>query len=169
MKRIVKLSACFAALAVAYAAALSRDELQGRDRLIVALVRESLEWNIGREKAKRKRQGSKQDFKSIDLVSNDLLSERFRRLSTPALSPSRLPRSHRQRRDPKQTLSTKPKIKQLPLIALLCFGLYALSTLLLGVATFRDVPEANASLQKDIAEARGDLARRGVVDVVASD
>ena len=40
---------------------------------------------------------------------------------------------------------------------------------LLGVATFRDVPEANAGLQRDIAEARKDLARRGVVDVVASD
>ena len=41
--------------------------------------------------------------------------------------------------------------------------------LLLGVAAFRDVPEANAGLQSDIAEARKDLARRGVVDVVASD
>ena len=44
MKRIVKLSACFAALAAAYVAALTRPGLlQGRDRLIVALVRE-LEW-----------------------------------------------------------------------------------------------------------------------------
>jgi hypothetical protein len=39
MKRIVKLSACFAALAAAYAAALARPELKGRDRLVVALVR----------------------------------------------------------------------------------------------------------------------------------
>lgn len=31
------------------------------------------------------------------------------------------------------------------------------------------MPEANAGLQSDIAEARKDLARRGVVDVVASD
>lgn len=55
------------------------------------------------------------------------------------------------------------------MFALVCFGLYALLALLLGVATFQDVPQANASLQKDIAEARRDLARRGVVDVVASD
>ena len=38
MKRIVKLGACFTALAAAYAAALSRPGLQGRDRLVVALV-----------------------------------------------------------------------------------------------------------------------------------
>lgn len=55
------------------------------------------------------------------------------------------------------------------MLALLCFGLYALLTLLLGVAAFRDVPEANRSLQRDIAEARKDLVKRGVVDVVASD
>lgn len=44
MKRIVKLSACFAALAAAYVAALTRPGLlQDRDRLIVALVR-ALKW-----------------------------------------------------------------------------------------------------------------------------
>lgn len=47
MKRIVKLSAYFAALAAAYAAALSRPELQGRDRIVVALVRS---WRERREK-----------------------------------------------------------------------------------------------------------------------
>ena len=67
------------------------------------------------------------------------------------------------------TISKPPKNKsQLPVIALLCVGLYALLALLLGVATFRDVPEANAGLQRDIAEARKDLARRGVVDVAAN-
>ena len=67
------------------------------------------------------------------------------------------------------TKSKPPKNKtQLPVIALLCVGLYALLALLLGVATFRDVPEANAGLQRDIAEARMDLARRGVVDVAAN-
>lgn len=79
---------------------------------------------------------------------------------SPSLSLSRALSRQQQRNHKKQ---------QLPVIALLCFGLYALLSLLLGVATFRDVPEANAGLQKDIAEARRDLARRGVVDVVASD
>ena len=55
MKRIVKLSACFAALAAAYVAALARPGLlQGRDRLIVALVRESERGHKERQSEREK-------------------------------------------------------------------------------------------------------------------
>ena len=179
MKRIFKLSACFAALAAAYAAALSRPDLQGRNRIVVALVRSGAE--------RRKREGGKQvdyqwpPIQNLDRMVFSSTSCR-RRLrppslslsSGPALSPCvqlipapALPLSHTRLSDKKN--ESEKKKKKLPALALLCFGLYALLTLLLGIATFRDVPQASARLQKDIAEARRDLARRGVVDVVASD
>ena len=166
MKRIVNLLACFAALAAAYAAALSRPGLlQGRERLMVALVRES-EWkNWGREEKGERRKQTRFKKKRSNWVSSTSSERSLGDHPHPAFSPvhARLP--DRQQHPP----AKKKKIEQLPAIILLCFALYALATLLLGVAAFRDVPEANAGLQSDIAEARKDLARRGVVDVVASD
>ncbi|EFN55694.1 hypothetical protein CHLNCDRAFT_133963 [Chlorella variabilis] len=49
-----------------------------------------------------------------------------------------------------------------PLLALVVFGAYLATALLYGVATFRTVPEEAELLQKDIARARADLARRGI-------
>lgn len=51
---------------------------------------------------------------------------------------------------------------QAPVVALLLFGLYLFIWLILGVATFRTVPEEAESLQVDIARAKKELAKRGI-------
>ncbi|KAL4436839.1 hypothetical protein ABPG75_003978 [Micractinium tetrahymenae] len=49
-----------------------------------------------------------------------------------------------------------------PLAAALLLAAYLAITLLVGVVTFRTVPEEAELLQKDIARAKADLAKRGI-------
>jgi hypothetical protein len=49
-----------------------------------------------------------------------------------------------------------------PLAALVLFGAVLVCQLLYGVATFRTVPEEAELLQKDIARAKADLAKKGI-------
>jgi dolichyl-phosphate mannosyltransferase polypeptide 3 len=51
---------------------------------------------------------------------------------------------------------------QLPFWALVSFGAYLLFKLGLGVFTFNDIPEAYASLMKEIEVAKKDLRSKGV-------
>ena len=94
MKRIVNLLACFAALAAAYAAALSRPGLlQGRERLMVALVRES-EWkNWGREEKGERRKQTRFKKKRSNWVSSTSSERSLGDHPHPAFSPvhARLP------------------------------------------------------------------------------
>jgi Dolichol-phosphate mannosyltransferase subunit 3 (DPM3) len=48
-------------------------------------------------------------------------------------------------------------------LAVLAFGLYLFLWLLLGVASFKTVPEEAESLQLDIQRARLELSQRGIV------
>jgi hypothetical protein len=49
-----------------------------------------------------------------------------------------------------------------PLWLVVGVGSYALTLLILGVVTFRDRPDAAAELDRDVAEARKELAKRGI-------
>ena len=51
---------------------------------------------------------------------------------------------------------------QAPLLAGIAFGAFLLVKLLYGVASFKTVPAEAESLQRDIARARAELAKRGV-------
>lgn len=50
-----------------------------------------------------------------------------------------------------------------PVWAILALGLYAAVNVLVGVANFRDYPEAAAEIEQQVAEARKELKRRGVI------
>lgn len=50
-----------------------------------------------------------------------------------------------------------------PLWLLVGLASYALISVLHGVATFRDCPEAAAELEREVREARAELAKRGVL------
>jgi dolichyl-phosphate mannosyltransferase polypeptide 3 len=50
-----------------------------------------------------------------------------------------------------------------PLWAILALGVYALGCVLYGVATFRDCPEAATEIEQQVAEARKELKRRGIL------
>ena len=52
---------------------------------------------------------------------------------------------------------------QLPLLCVLAFGVYSAGTVAWSVATFPESPQAAVELQVDIADARRDLRKRGVV------
>jgi Dolichol-phosphate mannosyltransferase subunit 3 (DPM3) len=50
-----------------------------------------------------------------------------------------------------------------PLWAILVLGLYALSSVVVGVKNCRDCPEAAVELNQEIAEAKAELKRRGII------
>ena len=65
-------------------------------------------------------------------------------------------------------LSSKPEgpnllVDYLPVWAILALGVYAASSVLYGVATFRDCPEAAKEIETQVAEARKELKRRGII------
>ena len=51
-----------------------------------------------------------------------------------------------------------------PLLAVVVLALYLLTLLVVGVASFRDAPEAAVQLGKDIAEAKDALRRMGILE-----
>jgi Dolichol-phosphate mannosyltransferase subunit 3 (DPM3) len=50
-----------------------------------------------------------------------------------------------------------------PLWAILVLGIYAVSSVVVGVVKFRDCPEAAVELNQEIAEAKAELKRRGII------
>lgn len=67
-------------------------------------------------------------------------------------------------------LSTKPDeptvrllLEYAPVWAILVLGVYAASSVMYGVATFRDCPEAASEIELQVAEARKELKRRGII------
>lgn len=50
---------------------------------------------------------------------------------------------------------------QLPVLAVLCFGVYSIASIVYSLIVFRDVPEELQVLQRDIALARKELAKKG--------
>ena len=65
-------------------------------------------------------------------------------------------------------LSAKPEgpsllVDYAPVWAILALGVYAATSVLHGVANFRDCPEAAAEIEQQVAEARKELKRRGII------
>lgn len=54
-------------------------------------------------------------------------------------------------------------IRWAPLWAVLLLGIYALGSVLHGVVQTRDVPEAAEELEAEIAEARAEMKRKGIM------
>ena len=54
----------------------------------------------------------------------------------------------------------------MPLCAVIWFGCYSLGTISLNLLRLREFPEAAAELQQQTRQARDDLRRRGLKDVV---
>lgn len=58
--------------------------------------------------------------------------------------------------------ATKLLIQYLPLWILVCLGVYAIATILYGLATLGDFPEAAVELEGEIKEAKAAMKKRGV-------
>lgn len=58
--------------------------------------------------------------------------------------------------------TTKILIQFLPLWILVSLAIYAIATILYGLATLRDFPEASAELEKEVKEAKTAMKKRGV-------
>ena len=56
---------------------------------------------------------------------------------------------------------------QLPVFAVLGFGVYSVVSIVYSIVIFRDVPEELEVLQKDIAVARKELKRKGFTPPVS--
>lgn len=50
-----------------------------------------------------------------------------------------------------------------PVWAILALGVYALVSVVHGVANFRDCPEAAAEIEQQVIEAKKELKRRGII------
>lgn len=55
-------------------------------------------------------------------------------------------------------------IQLAPLVALILLGLYLLFRLLYGVLTFGDHPHAAVALEKEVAKAKIELKKRGIIE-----
>mmetsp|Transcript_32395 Transcript_32395/g.53566 ORF Transcript_32395/g.53566 Transcript_32395/m.53566 type:complete len:100 (+) Transcript_32395:160-459(+) len=58
--------------------------------------------------------------------------------------------------------ATKMLIQLLPLWILVALAIYAIVTILYGLANLGDFPEASAELEKEIKEAKAAMKKRGV-------
>jgi cytochrome c biogenesis protein ResB len=54
-------------------------------------------------------------------------------------------------------------IQYLPVWALVALAIYGISSIAIGVMTFRDTPEAAAELEGHIAEAKKEMTKRGII------
>ena len=54
-------------------------------------------------------------------------------------------------------------IRFLPVWTILLLGVYAASSVIYGVITFKDTPEASAELDRQINEAKQEMTKRGVI------
>ena len=54
-------------------------------------------------------------------------------------------------------------VEYAPVWAILALGIYAGVSVLYGVANFRDCPEAAKEIEQQVAEARKELKRRGII------
>ena len=75
--------------------------------------------------------------------------------------------------DNKNDNNTSPPIAMFlvtyaPIWTILCLGIYAVTSIGLGVRSVRDVPEAAVELEQQISEARKEMKKRGII-MAASD
>ncbi|VDD92413.1 unnamed protein product [Enterobius vermicularis] len=59
--------------------------------------------------------------------------------------------------------SWRSTILYIPVYAIVMLGVYAVCSVLYGVATFNDCPLAQSELMKEVQEAKEDLKARGVI------
>ena len=52
----------------------------------------------------------------------------------------------------------------MPFWALGLLAIYGISSIAIGVLTFRDTPEAAAELEQQIAEAKAEMTKRGIIN-----
>ena len=71
--------------------------------------------------------------------------------------------NRRARASPRVLTARRRRRVQLPYTALIWFGCYSLATISINMLTFRECPEAAASLLDEIREARRDLRTKGLV------
>jgi hypothetical protein len=50
-----------------------------------------------------------------------------------------------------------------PVWLVVALGIYAVSTIVYGVATFKDFPEASAEIEQQVKEAKVEMKKRGVI------
>lgn len=58
--------------------------------------------------------------------------------------------------------TTELAVRWAPLWGILALGLYALMSVIYGVLTFEDCPEAALELERQVQEARAEMKRRGI-------
>ena len=50
-----------------------------------------------------------------------------------------------------------------PIWAVLLLGLYAVSSIAIGLANFKDFPEAAAEIERQVIEAKKEMTKRGII------
>ena len=60
-------------------------------------------------------------------------------------------------------LSQDPLVLYAPIWATLLLGVYAVSSIAIGVCNFKDTPEAAAEIEQQVQEAKVEMAKRGII------
>jgi dolichyl-phosphate mannosyltransferase polypeptide 3 len=56
-----------------------------------------------------------------------------------------------------------PLVLYAPVWSIILLGLYAIGSVVLGLMSFKDTPEAAAEIERQIVEAKAEMKKRGIV------
>lgn len=59
--------------------------------------------------------------------------------------------------------TVSPLVFYAPVWSVILLGLYAISSVVLGLVTLRDTPEAAAEIERQVVEAKAEMKKRGIV------
>ncbi len=59
--------------------------------------------------------------------------------------------------------SSNPITLYAPVWAIILLGLYAVGSVILGLMSFKDTPEAAAEIERQIQEAKAEMKKRGII------
>mmetsp|Transcript_122772 Transcript_122772/g.354897 ORF Transcript_122772/g.354897 Transcript_122772/m.354897 type:complete len:86 (-) Transcript_122772:224-481(-) len=60
-------------------------------------------------------------------------------------------------------VSKDPLVVYAPIWAILLLGIYAVASIAIGLANFKDFPEAAAEIERQVEEAKAEMKKRGVI------
>ena len=62
-----------------------------------------------------------------------------------------------------QTSPENPMVLYAPVWAVLLLGIYAVGSIAIGLANFKDFPEAAAEIDRQVQEAKAEMKKRGII------
>mmetsp|Transcript_2378 Transcript_2378/g.5142 ORF Transcript_2378/g.5142 Transcript_2378/m.5142 type:complete len:92 (-) Transcript_2378:389-664(-) len=60
-------------------------------------------------------------------------------------------------------MNSNPLIVYAPVWAIILLGIYAVGSIIVGLVSFKDTPEAAAEIDRQVLEAKAEMKKRGII------